>query len=121
TLDTDYDAVERVMHAAEAHGLDANVRGFVGLLEQWSPDVRFQAVVCATQAVLDMESGERVRVLDALQHATVEGGVHLFESDATGEAEEAPEALTASYTGWSIAVESRGTSRLMLARKGVAA
>ncbi|MCU0648852.1 MAG: hypothetical protein MUF00_12700 [Gemmatimonadaceae bacterium] len=121
TLDTDYDAVERVMHAAEAHGLDENVRGFVGLLEQWSPDVRFQAVVCAADAVLDIESGERGRVLDALQRATVEGGVHLFESAESGEREDAAEALQASYAGWSVAVESRGGSRLLFARKGVAA
>jgi hypothetical protein len=122
TLDTDYDAVERVMHAAEAHGLDANVRGFVGLLEQWAPDVRFQAVVCASDAVLGIDQdAERSRVLDALQRATVDGGVHLFETDPGDSEALTPDSLSASYAGWSVALESRGATRLLMATKGVAA
>lgn len=121
TLDTDYDAVERVMHAAEAHGLESNVRGFVGLLEQWAPDVRFQAVVCAPHAVLELAADARHRVLDALQDATVDGGVHLFEGAGDDDLPFLPESLRASYAGWSVAVESHGGAQLLLARKGIAA
>lgn len=122
TLDTDYDAVERVMNAADANGLANNVRGFVGQLAQWAPDVRFQAVVCAPDAVLGIDRDvERLRVLGALKDATVEGGVHLYESDPNDTNAVTPDALTSSYAGWTVALESRGASRLMLARKGAAA
>jgi hypothetical protein len=122
TLDSDYDAIERVMNAADANGLANNVRGFVGQLAQWAPDVRFQAVVCSPDAVLGIDRDvERLRVLGALKDATVDGGVHLYESDPNDEDAISPDALTSSYAGWTVALESRGACRLMLARKGAAA
>jgi hypothetical protein len=122
TLDSDYDAIERVMNAADANGLANNVRGFVGQLAQWAPDVRFQAVVCSPDAVLGIDRDvERLRVLGALKDATVDGGVHLYESDPNDADAISPDALTSSYAGWTVALESRGASRLMLARKGAAA
>ena len=74
------DAVERVLTAAEHAGLATRVRGCVGDLSAWAPDVTLQVVVCAPAAFAGLEPGERDRAIATLQSATRDGGVHLVQT-----------------------------------------
>ena len=117
------DAVQRVMHAAEVAGLTERVRGYCSDLGTWDPDVQLHAVVCSPAAFTGLSEEERARVIEVLQSATANGGVHLVETlaAATG-AEEMPiEELESRYSGWKISIERNvGTGRTFLARKEAA-
>ncbi len=115
------DAVERVVRAAEAAGLGQRVRSYCAELGAWSPDVELHAVVCSPSAFAGLTSQDRARVIEVLQSATVDGGVHLVETLAAGTDTEALEELASSYRGWSISID-RGVGRpeTFLARKQAA-
>lgn len=114
------DAVERVLHAAEAAGLTERVRGYCAELGSWAPDVELHAVVCSPTAFAGLSAVERARVIEVLQSATADGGVHLVETlaAATGSEEMALEELESRYSGWTVSIErNAGTGRTFLARK----
>ena len=115
------DAVERVVRAAEAAGLGQRVRGYCAELGAWAPDVELHAVVCSPSAFAGLSTQDRARVIEVLQSATVDGGVHLVETIAAGTDTEALESLTSSYSGWAISID-RGAGRpeTFLARKQAA-
>ena len=115
------DAVERVVRAAEAAGLGQRVRSYCADLGGWSPDVELHAVVCSPAALSGLSSQDRARVIEVLQSATVDGGVHLVETIAAGTDGAALEELTSRYRGWTISIE-RGVGRpeTFLARKQAA-
>jgi len=117
------DAVERVLHGAEAAGLTERVRGYCTDLGTWAPDVQLHAVVCSPMAFAGLSLQERARVIEVLQSATADGGVHLVETlaAATG-AEEMPlEELESRYSGWKISIERNvGDGRTFMARKAFA-
>lgn len=115
------DAVERVVRAAEAAGLGQRVRSYCAELGAWSPDVKLHAVVCSPSAFAGLSSADRARVIEVLQSATVDGGVHLVETIAAGTDAEVLEELTSSYRGWAISID-RGAGRpeTFLARKQAA-
>jgi hypothetical protein len=126
-LDRVEDALERVMHAAEVAGLTRLVRGCVGDLAVGSPDVALRVVVCTPAAFDHLTPAERVRVFDALQSATLDGGVHLVrtlvEGDRRAASSGAPtlDELRRRYDGWAVSVEGEtAETRLFLARKGAA-
>ncbi len=112
------DAVERVVRAAEAAGLGQRVRSYCAELGAWAPDVELHAVVCSPSAFAGLSTQDRARVIEVLQSATVDGGVHLVETIAAGTDADAVESLTSSYRGWAISVD-RGAGRpeTFLARK----
>lgn len=124
------DAVERVVKAAHAAGLTERVRGYCADLGAWAPDVALHAVVCTPNAFAGLSVQDRARVIEVLQSATVDGGVHLVETivagndaaDGTGAATGMPiEELTSRYRGWTISVErSAGRRETFMARKEVA-
>jgi hypothetical protein len=130
-LDRGEDALERVMHAAEAVGLTRLVRGCVADLGEWSPDVALRVVVCAPAALERLTPAERARVIDTLQGATLDGGVHLVQTLVDAERRASLDAaacdtlsldeLHRRYDGWAVTIEgeSAGT-RTFLARKGAA-
>ena len=105
TVERHQDAVERVIRAAEEAGLTQRVRGCCAELGAWSPDVELHAVVCTPDAFMGLSAQDRARVIEVLQSATVDGGVHLVQSIAAGSDEIAMEELTSSYTGWTISIE----------------
>ncbi|MCO4101042.1 MAG: hypothetical protein HEQ38_16945 [Gemmatimonas sp.] len=124
------DAVERVVKAAHAAGLTERVRGYCADLGAWAPDVALHAVVCTPNAFAGLSVQDRARVIEVLQSATVDGGVHLVETivagsdanDGAGAATGMPiEELTSRYRGWTISVErSAGRRETFMARKEVA-
>jgi hypothetical protein len=112
------DAVERVLNAAEAAGLTSRVRGYVSDLGHWEPDVALQAVVCTPEAFDGLTLSERSHVINVLQSATSDGGVHLVETIVAGRTAMTLDELRTSYAGWQISVERElGAPPCFLARK----
>jgi hypothetical protein len=111
-------AVERVIVAAEAAGFGERVRGCVGDLAQWAPDVALRVVLCTPAAFHNLSPSERVVAIELLQRATLGGGVHLLEPLVTGPAALSVDELCHRYDGWSISVEPDGSQGpTFLARK----
>jgi hypothetical protein len=119
-----HDAMERVVKAAEAAGLTQRVRGYCADLGAWAPDVELHAVVCSPSAFDGLDAKNRARVIEVLQGATVDGGVHLVETIAAGAAGAGGmpmEELESRYRGWTISIErSVGRRDTFMARKEVA-
>lgn len=120
-LDLTPDAVDQVMTAAEAVGLAERVRGCVGDLGAWAPDVALRAVICSPEAFRGLDVAERARAIDALQTATVDGGMHLVRTIVAGQTTPSVDELRSRYAGWSISIEGEvGREPVFLAQKGVA-
>ena len=120
-VEPERDAVDRVVKAAEAAGLAQRVRSYCAELGAWAPDVELHAVVCSPSAFTGLSPQDRARVIEVLQSATVDGGVHLVETIAAGTDDEALEDLTSRYSGWSISIErGKGRPETFLARKQAA-
>ena len=117
----DHDVVERVMSAAEAAGLTDRVRGYTADLRQWTPEVSLSAVVCTPSAFAGLTKVERLKVIELLQGATHEGGIHLLDADMGTQGTALLKELSLQYKGWKISVEeAEGEPRSFLARKGAA-
>lgn len=120
-LDHEEEVLDRVMHAAAAAGIATRVHAHVCDLGQWSPDLPLHAVICTPTAFAGLSPRERARVIELLQGATTDGGVHLVETIIAGQAAMSVEELTTRYTGWDISVDGRDESAgTFLARKGSA-
>jgi hypothetical protein len=103
-LDAEVDAVERVLHAALQAGLTDRVDARVGDLSSWSPNSPLFAVIVAQAALTGLTATERRRVMDALQLATVDGGVHLVQAVAGRDSDSLAE-LRSVYDGWTVEVD----------------
>jgi len=120
-VEPEHDAMERVVRAAAAAGLTQRVRGYCADLVAWAPDVQLHAVVCSPTAFAGLDFNSRARVIEVLQGATVDGGVHLVETIAAGADGMLMEELESRYRGWTISIErSVGRRETFLARKAVA-
>jgi hypothetical protein len=124
TLTAGDEALERVMQAAIGAGLAGRVHAQIGDLATWTPKRPLNAVIVNPSALEGLSSAERERVIEVLQTATMDGGVHLVQTiAASGKANGAisVEELTSRYHGWAVTVErADGRSRTFLARKGAA-
>ena len=115
-IESEEEAVRRVMDAAIQAGLAERVHAVAAELGQWTPAGPLHAVVCSHSALNALSSRERARVLAVLQSATTDGGVHLVETIAVGTG--AIDELRATYIGWEVSVEvSNGDGQVFLARK----
>ena len=109
------------MTAASAVGLTGLVHGCVSDLSDYRPQAPLTAVVCTPAAFAGLTSEERARVIDVLQSATRNGGVHLVETVGANHAGVTLDELRSSYLGWDVSVErGLGSDRTFLARKSVA-
>lgn len=91
-------------------------------LNEFAPGEPLNAVVCTPAAFAGLSAKERHRVIQVLQSATRDGGVHLVDTIIASQAEPTLSELRKSYKGWSISVLDDGTtSRSFLARKDSAA
>jgi hypothetical protein len=112
------EVVERVISAAEAVGLARQVTGYASPLAEWAPDGPLTAVVVSPSAFAGMSGVDRARVIEVLKSATLDGGVHLVETIAAGQAALSIDELRAQYSGWTISVERDEST--FLARKSIA-
>jgi hypothetical protein len=120
TLEDGYDAVERVIHAAQEAGLAERVRGFVGALGGWSPDVPLAGVVCTPRAFMGLSADECAHAIAQIQFATAPGGVHLVEAVTGASATPTLSDLNDRYRGWDVnVVGSRSAPSAFYARKAV--
>jgi hypothetical protein len=114
------DAVQRVLDAAEEAGLGERVHASALALESWTPDAPLTAVIYTPAAFAGLTSTERARVIQVLQSATADGGVHLVQTIAAGKRMPVSlEELRRRYRGWDVTVDE-GAPNSFLARKGVA-
>jgi hypothetical protein len=112
------DAVRRVLDAAEEAGLGERVHASTAALESWTPDAPLTAVIYTPAAFAGLSAAERTRVIQVLQSATADGGVHLVQTIAAGKrAPGSLEELRRRYRGWDITVDD-ASSHSFLARKG---
>ncbi len=129
-LDPAADAMQRILAAAQQAGLIDRVRGYCADLAGWNPDVELHAVVCSAAALASLSPADRERVINVLQMATAEGGVHLVETATDAGSTEAErvateaivipiEELESRYRGWRVSLERTrdNGSRTFLARK----
>jgi hypothetical protein len=110
--------VERIMAAAHAAGLAERVTGVVSDLAAWNPEEHVTGVVFSAEALDALPAHDRARVLELLQAATLDGGVHLVQAIAAGSTALMLEELRASYRGWEISVDRSMEAPTFLARKG---
>jgi hypothetical protein len=109
------------MSAAGAAGLTQRVRGCATDIRHWTPDGPLNAVVCTPAAFAGLTPSERKNVIELLQQATTDGGVHLVETIVAGQEAMSVAELSDQYAGWEISIERDGSqSRSFLARKGAA-
>ena len=124
TLTAEVGAHERVIQAAIGAGLAGRVHSHIGDLSSWTPVTQLDAVIVNPTALDGFSVAERERVIQILQTATMDGGVHLVQTvAATGKTNGAisVEELRTRYRGWTVSVEhADGRSRTFLARKGAA-
>ena len=118
TLEHEEDAIERVIKAAAAAGLNERIRGYCTDIGDWSPDVELHAVVCSPSALSGLSMSDRARVIEVLQSATADGGVHLVETIAAGSEAVLLDELRSQYHGWRISIEpTAGRGGTFMARK----
>jgi hypothetical protein len=119
-LDEGFDAVERVINAAEEAGLAERVRGVVGGIGGWNPDVPLAGLVCTPRAFSGLSPDECTHAIAQLQFATAPGGVHLVEAVVGAGVVPTLSDLNACYRGWDVNVlGSRSAPGAFFARKAV--
>ncbi|MEO6446407.1 MAG: hypothetical protein ABIZ91_06925 [Gemmatimonadaceae bacterium] len=120
-IEEDPDVVDRVIAAAGQAGLTSRVSGCASGLDQWYPEAPLHAVICSPAALERLTPVERVRVIEILKSATLDGGVHLVQSLVANHSVESLDELRARYRGWDVSiVRDESTARTFLARKNVA-
>ncbi|MEO7455829.1 MAG: hypothetical protein ABIY52_06160, partial [Gemmatimonadaceae bacterium] len=113
------DAVQRVMDAAEEAGLGELVHATAAALDSFTPDAPLTAVICTPAAFHGLGAAERARVIQVLQSATADGGVHLVETIAAGKRKSlSMDELKKRYRGWDVTVVD-GSPNSFMARKGM--
>jgi len=126
TLALEIDELERVQQAAIGAGLSSRVHTEMGDLASWTPrpDTPLAAIIVTPAALDGLTPAERGRVIDILQSATQDGGVHLVRTIAASNDVDGTislDELRHRYRGWTVTVErADGRSRTFVARKGAA-
>jgi hypothetical protein len=119
-----YDTLERVTQAAIGAGLGSRVHTKLEDLSSWTPETPLDAVIVNPSALDALTPDERARVIDVLQSATLDGGVHLVQTIAgSGKSSGgiSLEELRNRYHGWTVTIErADDRSKTFLARKGAA-
>jgi hypothetical protein len=114
------DAVRRVLDAAEQAGLGERVHASAAALDSFTPNEPLTAVIYTHAAFTGLSAAERARVIQVLQSATADGGVHLVQTIAAGKRTSVSmDELRRRYRGWDVTVEDSAPNSFM-ARKGIA-
>lgn len=117
-LDSEANSLERVMAAAHAAGLTDKIEGHLADLSNWCPDSQLSAVICTPAAFANLNLEERFRVIEILQNATGNGGIHVVGTIVRGHRGVSVAELKRQYKGWTISVEEdSGESKSFMAKK----
>src|SRR5262249_52870739 len=108
TLAVEEDALERVRQAAIGAGLAGRVIAQLGDLSSGRPELPLTAVIVNPVALDGLSADERAQVIETLQGATMDGGIHLVQTivagGKTGNTVSVDE-LRSRYRGWTVTVE----------------
>jgi len=119
-IEPEEEVLQRVLHAAQEAGLGMRVHGRVCDLATWMPETQLTAVVVTPSALTGLSAAQRAKVIEVLQSATLDGGVHLVQAIAAGKRTVTVDELRTRYHGWMVSVErSDDRSTVFLARKEV--
>lgn len=111
--------VQRVLDAAQEAGLGDYVHASALALDCFTPHAPLSAVIYTPAAFKGLSAAERTRVIEVLQSATADGGVHLVRTIVAGKRTPVSlEELRRRYRGWEVTV-NEGESNSFLARKGI--
>jgi hypothetical protein len=113
------DVLERVLAAAAAAGLGERVHALRTDWSEWAPDVELDAVIVTSTALRGLTSTQRARVINLLQGATADGGIHVVERPDTQRTVPTLLELENRYRGWSVSLERTGHSEMFCARKEI--
>jgi len=114
------EVVQRVMDAAEEAGLGSRVHASATEIHAWTPEAPLTAVIYTPAAFAGLTAAERARVIQVLQSATADGGVHLVQTIAAGKRTPVSlEELRRRYRGWDVTVDESDPNSF-LARKAIA-
>ena len=123
-LTPELETKERMEQAAIGAGLSYRVDARVGDLSSWMPETPLNAVIVSPAALDALSPDERARVIELLQTATMDGGVHLVQTIAASAKHAGAmslDELRSRYQGWTVTVErADGRGKTFLARKGAA-
>lgn len=124
TLADGFDTLERVTQAAIGAGLSGRVHAQLADIASWRPDMPLNAVIVSPAVLAGLSADERARVIEVLQSATTDGGVHLVQtivSSGKSAGAVSLEELRSQYRGWNVTVErADGRGKTFMARKGAA-
>jgi hypothetical protein len=124
TLGIEEDALERVRQAAIGAGLAGRVIAQLGDLASWRPGLPLNAVIVNPVALDGLSADERAQVIETLQSATMDGGIHLVRTIAAAgkvAGSVSVDELRSQYRGWTVTIErGDGRAKTFLARKGAA-
>ncbi len=95
----DLGVVERVESRIAAESLSAQFLAWVAHLGHWFPefDAPVQLAIVDAGILVDLDPGDRARLMNSLQQRTASGGVHII---LPGDPSLAPEALLPFYPNW---------------------
>lgn len=110
------DVIERVLAAAAAAGLGERIHAQRADWSAWSPDAELDAVIMMSTALRGLTNPQRARVIELLQGATADGGIHLVQAPDSHHTPTLQE-LEKRYRGWSVSLEREGENEILLARK----
>lgn len=119
-VSTRAELVDNVLHTAEAAHLPGTIDGRATHLREWLPGESdlLSAVICAATAFAGLTQAERAEVIDLLQSATLDGGIHLVETIIAGQSTVSLTELRRRYKGWKVSVVPDGDSaKSFFARK----
>ena len=108
------------MDAAAQAGLGERVHASALALDSFTPDTALSAVIYTQAAFAGVSAAERARVIQVLQSATADGGVHLVQTIVAGKKKAVSiEELRKRYRGWDVTVDETSPDSF-IARKGMA-
>lgn len=114
------EAVQRVLDAAQEAGLTERLHASASGISTFMPEEPLSAVIYTPAAFAGLSAAERARVIQVLQSATADGGVHLVQTIAAGKRTPVSlDELQRRYRGWDVTI-NEGGSNSFLARKGMA-
>jgi len=115
------DHVQRVLDAAEQAGLGERVHASASALCSFTPDAPLTAVIYTPAAFAGLSAAERARVIQVLQSATADGGVHLVQTIAAGKRTAVSlEELRRRYRDWDVTVDEAAPNSFLARKSGAA-
>jgi len=107
-----------VLTAAAAAGLGERIHAHRADWTDWLPETELDAVIVMSTALKGLTNAQRARVIELLQGATADGGIHLVHAPQSQQTPSLQD-LEKRYHGWAVSLERDGSHEILLARKEI--